>query len=303
MIPEMERRLATFVDRASEMTRFCEMLDIGEKPIMVVWGEPGLGKTSLFFRMIHECDERKLRKAELVWTDTRNHDYLAVMSKLRDDIGLDCFQTFSQLASASPATQYEIKIDMGAVGRVSVAKDMTVEGGGRVGDVAGAIIKDSTFVLPMTDRAALDNTRMIRLTDEFIRGLRQALEAGPLVVFFDGVEKMSDDTRKWVWGELLRAVGEGTLAKITFVLCGRDKPQLEQQMEFIVEEAQLQPLGETDIFEYLTKRYKDEKIIVDEASLSMTASMLLESTKGKPDVVANAVEGAIRKYRKRTGGR
>jgi hypothetical protein len=302
MIPEMERRLATFVDRASEMTRFREMLDTGDKPIMVVWGEPGLGKTSLFFRMIHECAERQLRKAELVWTDTRNHDYLAVMCKLRDDIGLECFQPFSQLVNASPAAQYEIKIDMGGGGG-SVAEDMKIEGSARVGDVAYGIIKDSTFVLPMTDRAALENTRLIHLTDEFIRGLRQALNAGPLVVFFDGIEKMSDDTRKWVWGELLRAVGEGTLEKITFVLCGREKPQLDQQMEFIVEEAQLQPLGESDILEYLTKRYQDEKIVADEASLSMTASILMESTKGKPDVVANAVEGAIRKYRKRTGGR
>ena len=95
MIPEMERRLAAFVDRKSEMARFCDMLETGDKPIMVVWGEAGLGKTSLFFRMLHECKERNLRKAELVWSDTRDYDYLAVMCKIRDYLGVDFFESFT----------------------------------------------------------------------------------------------------------------------------------------------------------------------------------------------------------------
>src|SRR6266850_2966540 len=168
MIPEMERRLAAFVDRKDEMARFCEMLETRDKPIMVVWGEAGLGKTSLFFRMMHECSQRKLRKADLVWSDTRNHDYLAVMCKIRDNLGADCFQSFSQLVNAPASNQIELKIDVGVTGKVNVASGMQVDNS-KVGDVAAAIIKDSTFVLPMSDRAALERNRMILLTDEFIR--------------------------------------------------------------------------------------------------------------------------------------
>src|ERR1700674_2042335 len=184
MIPEMQRRLAAFVDRKDEMARFCEMLERRDKPIMVVWGEAGLGKTSLFFRMMQECAERKLRKAELVWSDTRNHDYLAVMCKIRDNLGADCFQSFSRLVDAPASNQYKLKIDVGITGEVNVGSGMQVENS-KVGDMAAAIFKENTFVVPMADRAALEKTRMIQLTDEFIRGLGQALQTEPLVVFFD----------------------------------------------------------------------------------------------------------------------
>lgn len=303
MIPEMQRRLASFVDRKDEIARFCEMLETRDKPIMVVWGEAGFGKTSLFFRMVQECAERNLRKAELVWSDTRDHDYVAVMCKIRDYLGPDFFQSFSQIVDAPAPSQY-VKIDVGITGEANVANGMQVTNS-KVGDVAAAIIKDSTFVLPMNDRATLEKNRMIRLTDEFIRGLGQALQKEPLVVFFDAVEKMSADTSKWVWGELLRAVADGTVGQISFVLCGRDKPQLEREMEFIVEEAQLRPLGEEDIFEYLTKRCSDEQVdtVVNEEARLMMATMLLNSTKGKPDEVAYAVEGALKGWKKRASGR
>ena len=83
MITELERRLAEFVDREAEMDLFCRMLDTGERPVIVVEGEGGVGKSSLLARMVHECALRTLRKSEIVWTDTRRHDYLAVMRKVR----------------------------------------------------------------------------------------------------------------------------------------------------------------------------------------------------------------------------
>ncbi len=95
---QMERRLASFVDWVTEMDHFREMLETREKPIMAVWGDAGLGKTSLFYRMIHECAVRKLRKSEVVWTDTRNHTYVDVMSKIRDDVGVDHFEIVQRTA-------------------------------------------------------------------------------------------------------------------------------------------------------------------------------------------------------------
>jgi len=65
----LQKRLAEFVDRDEEMRRFRTMLKSSDKPIMVVWGEAGIGKTSLLARMIHECAVRNLRKSEIVWKD------------------------------------------------------------------------------------------------------------------------------------------------------------------------------------------------------------------------------------------
>ena len=63
---ELERRrLAEFVDRTAEMERFRRMLESDEKHIMVVWGDAGMGKTTLRLRMVHECAGRSVRKAEV----------------------------------------------------------------------------------------------------------------------------------------------------------------------------------------------------------------------------------------------
>jgi hypothetical protein len=157
----LERRLAGFVDRVSEMERFSEMLDTREKPIMIVWGESGLGKTSLFFRMIHECAERKLRKAEVVWTDTRNHTYLDVMCKIRDDVGVDCFKSFTELVDTSLDTPIELKIDVATNAPINVANDAEFKGT-TVRDIAGINMPNPTFVLPALPMS--DRVRPLKMT-------------------------------------------------------------------------------------------------------------------------------------------
>lgn len=193
MITELERRLAEFVDREEEMDRFCEMLDTGEKPIMVVWGDGGVGKSSLMARMIHEVAQRKMRKAEVTWTETRNYDYLAIMRKMRDDIGVDYFESFTDLVNFFTVPQYELKIQVDHAASIAVAKGAQIETS-TVGDIAGIVIKDSMLVVPRSDMAVPETERMARLTDRFLEDLTVALESGPpLTVFFDAIEKMGEN--------------------------------------------------------------------------------------------------------------
>ncbi len=153
----------------------------------------------------------------------------------------------------------------------------------------------------MTERVALENSRMIKLTDQFKLDLARAVEEELLVVFFDAVEKMQPDTSQWVWSELLPAVANGECGKVCFVLCGRKRPELDRNMEFSVEEAELRPLGHKDIVEYLTKRSTDEDIglIISEDQLDFLAECLLNATRGRPDEIAYSVEGALKKLKKR----
>jgi len=44
MITELERRLSEFVDRETEMARFCALLDSPGKLVMSVTGPGGIGK-------------------------------------------------------------------------------------------------------------------------------------------------------------------------------------------------------------------------------------------------------------------
>lgn len=294
MITELEQLLTEFVDREAEMACFCEMLEVGEKSIMVIWGDGGVGKSSLLARMIHECAQRKVRKAEVVWTDTRNHDYLAIMRKIRDDVDTDFFKPFTDLVNFFTVPQYELKIKVENTASITVAQNTQIERS-TVGDIAGIIVKDSMFVMPRDDMAVPKNEQMARLTDRFIENLAVALESGPsLVVFFDAVEKMTEDTRKWVWGELFRSVRVGRLRNIRFVLCGREEPLLDRDMQMIVEEAKLQPLELMTITEYLAKRG------IDESSRNDLAMMLMVTTKGNPLQIATFVDGFLKMKKRRT---
>ncbi len=303
MISYMERRLAQFVDRVEEMDHFRQMLDTREKPIMVVWGEAGLGKTSLFFRMIHECAERKTRKSEVVWSDTRSHTYLDVLCKIRDDVGVDHFKAFSQLVDSTRNPQLEVKLAVETTGEIDVARDMEVTNS-TVGDVAGAMFKNSTFVLPgipMSERAELENKRLQNIHDQFVEDLGTALKDEPLVVFFDAVEKMKDDCYKWVWGEMLRAAVEDRLGKISFVLCGRKPPDIEPEMEMMVKRTELRPLRQEHIAEYLLKRAQEENVqalLNNPALIDFCAETLLGATKGQPLAIASSIEGALTKFKK-----
>ena len=283
---ERERRLAEFVDRHGEMRRFSAMLDGNDKRIMLVWGDSGLGKSSLLARMIHEASLRRLRKSELVWTNTRRHDYLAIMRKLRDDAGAAYFNAFTDLLNYFTVPRYSLQL--------AVEGDIAVASGARfshsqVGDMAGVVIKDSMFVLPRADVATSESERMIMLTNHFLDGLASATMPGePFLVFFDAVEKMSPETHDWLWGELIQAVRDERLPHVRFVLCGHHRPVLARDVEFLVEDVQLKPLGLPDIIEYLGRRG------VEEASRKGIAQVLIVATGGNPLQVASLVDAALK---------
>ncbi len=293
-LSKLERHLAEFVDRDEEISRFCRMLQTEDWAIMVILGGGGIGKSLLLTRMIHECSLRKLLKAEVTWTDTRDHDYLAIMRKIRDDVGADLFGSFTDLVNFYTVPHYELKIKIN--GSINVGQGAEVEG--TTGDIGGVIIKDSMISFPRDDMAVPEAERMARLTDAFISNLAAAIDGGPpLVVFFDAVEKMTVDTRNWVWGELLESLSDGRLRNINFVLCGREEPKLEQldrDMQLIVEGIELHPLELDHIVDYLEKRG------IEENSRTELGEMLMAISKGNPLIIAQSVDAFLELHRKRT---
>lgn len=287
MKTELEHRLQQFVNREDEMQQFCDILDTGEKPVMVVWGDSGIGKSSLLARMIHECALRKLHKSEIVWTPTRNHDYMYIMRKIRDDVGVECFSRFTNLINYFTSSNYALKIKVESNGPIEVAKDAQIKNS-KVRDIAGIIIKDLNITAPRADQAVPEEERMRRLTDQFVDDLAEATKDKTLMVFFDAIEKMTSETEAWVSNELLGAVRDGRLSNIRFVLCGQKKPANIEEWSWMVEEAELRPLEREYIIEYLTKRG------VNESSREDLADMLLVMTKGYADSIAKYVEAFLK---------
>ncbi|MBI4876397.1 MAG: AAA family ATPase [Acidobacteria bacterium] len=280
MIPEIERRIAEFVDRESQMERFKETLGLGDKRVFFVSGGEGMGKSSLLARMVHECALRGIRRSELVWTETRNHNYLAILRKIRDDLDPACFQGFTEMANSlfhDPRVKVEVAVTAG--GTISVAQGAQI-GGSQVGDIAGVVLRDCMFVVPRPDLDMPEPERMTRLTDQFFGEFVSFLRNTPVVLFFDAVEKMTEETRKWVWSELIGAIRQGTLPNLVLVQCGRVQPQLDWGLRSLVEIAELPPLQLPDIVEYLQKRG------IEPGRCDDLARMLLAASDGSPMKVA-----------------
>ncbi|PPK73937.1 AAA ATPase-like protein [Methylobacter tundripaludum] len=289
--PLFERKLKEFVNRDLELKAFVKMLESDEKPLMIVWGDEGMGKTSLLMRMVHECAALKLRKAEIVWKDTSAHDYLAVMRKIRDDVGLEHFSAFTDLVNFYHETGYQPKLQVtfAVQGDIRVAENLGVSDNSNVGDVAAVMIKDSMIQIPRMDLSVPESERRSRLTNRFIQDLALFLANEPLVVFFDAVEKMSQDTEKWIWDELLDAVRNGILTNIKFVLSGQKQPPENRDWQIFITQAGLKPLGPRDIMNYLKKRVPD----LDDANLNNLTTMTLAATKGNPAMVASTVDAFL----------
>lgn len=294
----LDRKLAEFVDRTTQMERFCEILRSRTKPIIFVSGDGGSGKSSLLARMIHECSAQKIARARIEWTETRNPDYLAIMRSLRDDLEAEHFSSFTALVNAYYDDRVKLDLTVNSTGNISVGAGAQF-GGSTVGQMSGVVVRDCMIVVPRRDLGVSENERMVRLTERFLADLAILTAKTPVVVFFDAVEKMADEARKWMWGEFMAAVRDGRVPDIICVHCGRTKPDLDRDTRLAVEDTELGPLGLCDIEEYLTKR----KVIC--SAPRDVATLILGFTKGHPIDVANAVdlfEGEQEKLAQKAGG-
>lgn len=288
MTPEQQRRLSEFVDRRAEMSQFGEMLDGKGKRVFVIWGEEGLGKSSLLERMRHETSLRQLPKAEVTWTKTRNYDYLGIMRKVRDDLGAAAFNAFTDLVNYYTVNHYTLKVEV--QGNITVAQGLQVQNA-TVGDIAGVIVKDAMFVGARADQLVSETEKMLQLTRRFVDCLAQVTATRPAVLFFDEMELMTASTNSWIWDELIGALRDGRLVNVYCVLCGKNEPTIDRDLELHVEARQLSPLELEDILEYLEKRG------MDEPSRLPIARLALLETEGQPLKVASLVDRYMKKYK------
>lgn len=281
MSSPLERLLAEFVDREGEIKRFRGMLDGGSPRVFCIRGGGGVGKSSLQAKMVHEVAQRNLRKAEIVWTDSRNHDYLNIMRKVRDDVDVEPFKPLTDLINYFTVAHYELRVELHGTAEVSVLSHAQITDTTIHGDVAGIVIKDLMLANPRDDMAVPESERMIRLTDTFLKCLTAAAGDETLVLFFDAVEKMTEETERWLWDELLGAIRDGRLPSVCAVLCGREMPDLDRTWRDIAEIADLQGLTREYIATYLERRGLDpekSETLADALEIASEGSMLKLAT-------------------------
>jgi hypothetical protein len=285
----VERLLKEFVDRTAELQLFCDNVAPDGYPILLYWGPGGLGKTSLLHRMTQECAQRGVRSFLVDWK-TNPYDYLWTMRELRDFLGSQYFNEFTDLVNFYTVPHYELTVKVD--GEVSVLKDAQIQDS-KIGNVTGVIIQDLQIASPRVDTAVPPEEKRALLTERFIACLSKLLKSSApaerVVIFLDSAEKMSREMQSWLWGQLLWAVAQGRLPRVHFVLLGREKlpNDLELDLKRLVRMAELKPLAEEHIVDYLGRRG------IDVATSQMLALLLLASSEGNPNVVATTVDAFL----------
>ena len=266
-----DRVLVEFVNREEEIERFRQMVR-GEGPrLFCIRGEGGVGKSSLQAVMVHEVSQRRMRKAEVVWTASRNYDYLGIMRKVRDDVGGSAFEPLTDLINYFTVPTYNLRFE----GRqdISILEHGKLDNSQITGDVAGVLIKDMMLVYPRGDKAITEMERLAQLTDQFLECLKETRDDGDLVLFFDATEKMGQETQRWLWEELFGWICHGDPGGVYAVVCGRDVPALDRGWEGVADVADLQGLPAEKIVTYLERRgFPEEHAQVVAKTLAVTSA-------------------------------
>ena len=100
----------------------------------------------------------------MVWSETRNHDYLGVMRKIRDGLEAEQFRGFTDLVNFFTVPQYRLTVNV--EGDAIVAEGAVIEGS-RVGDIAAVVIKDSMISIPRSDLPIPESQRREQITEKF----------------------------------------------------------------------------------------------------------------------------------------
>jgi hypothetical protein len=291
--PIQQRRLRRFVDRDAEMRVFRAMLDQtpADQPVTVVWGDGGMGKSSLLDRMEEECSLRVMAQAKVIWSETRNHDYLGVMRKIKNDVGADSFSRFNDLVNFFTVPQY--KLELVVSGALTVADKL--QNHGTIGSIAGVVVNDANFAVPRADLGIPETERMNRLTDVFLQELNAAAAARDTIIFLDAFEKASTLTQSWVSNELVGALLDGRLSRLRIVLCGRLRPNWDEDPWLAVNEMHLTPLGRDHVIEYIGK----SELNIPHEAVAYVVDFLLATTNGVPSSLANAVNMVAKQWQLR----
>jgi len=293
----IEKSLARFVDRRNELSSFCEMISGGTHPVMVISGPSAIGKSSLLIRLVDECLRQGVVCVEVNCKETRNSNYQKIMVGIADQLGKEHFQHFLNLVNhfANPRRN-----QMADIPAIKIQGDVVV-GEVNPGAVVAGVVIEKVIAMPGLEISVPEADRIAPLTDRFLADLEPLLAKHPIVFCFDQLDNATTETRNWIWEELLRPLRRGRgLPGARFVICVQGSPALEAEigdLRLIIKRADLSPLGDGDIAEYLARRAGSSRT---EDEFYRLAEAIYVKTNGIPGEVVSYAD-AIDRHREKKG--
>jgi len=282
--------LHEFVDRASEVREFCELLATGNPAIVGIWGAGGIGKSALLARLVQECEAKSARAVAIEWRDSRRYSYLDLMRRIRDLTQPEMFGHFNDRVNFYTVPEYRLRLqlDVGSIENVQITTGNVANGTVNVNVGHRVDIKDLMLNVLRPDRVASDDTICIELTTVFFECLREFTSSTKTVLLFDALEKADLRTRDWLAGELLIRLRDGELPNTLVILAGRDPIDLDVSFSPALRLFELSGLGAQHISEYLERKGLPDG--------GLLAAFLSQQFQGNPLQISSAVNGFLRSH-------
>lgn len=244
-----------FVNRISEIDKLNVVLNSegAEKDSFVlVYGQPGIGKTQLLARYLRECNDKKVRIAYVDLENIVTKGYLGLIDSIVEGLGNDGFDDLdktyddilfrfhfekSMLVASQAQEKLSAKGDQrsnsgsgpGIVFDGALSADQMIFINGQV-DFNDAKI-NYIFNFHQAEPAQVEALHERKITRVFGRCLRDITTEQLVIILLDQWDKASDPVKIWLNDYLLRWAAELALRKALIVL-SRDvlPPELENQM-------------------------------------------------------------------------
>jgi hypothetical protein len=287
--------VAEFVDRQTALDSFQVMMSgAGRfKPILVVSGPSGMGKSFLLGRLQQECQLAGIRCALVDFDSRLAVDYQFIMRKIKEALGEEHFARFNdelnQWTSPHYRPQFDINIrhsgSPSAPGRVSIGDQASIQGPVAGRDVV--VIRDLQLVNKRADLDVDPHRMQDALTQHFLADLRQALTNQKLVCLFDNVDRAEPTAASWLMSQVLEPMAQW--ATFLTVMTTADPPDrlpevAERRMLYHMEVDELQLFTIQDVKAYLIKRQ------IPAQGLDLVCEFLHGESQGRPQDLASIVD-------------
>lgn len=288
--------LYEFVNRKVEMNAFSQLLSHRRQRILLLHGEPGIGKSCMMRRLRHMCGNHANLLSALVDFGGRRPltQVKQVIEYLREQIGGSFAQ---QLAQVELQIQREFGGWMGMAPNSDTFSSMfaSVPGGGSGnvflsgqvsvgGDVVGGnklTISNSSLVFNPAGGTAFAQSEIdTRRNIAFGQALSSLLRKQKVVLFFDHFEKATQEVATWLEQYLLEPLLDGKEAfrHLWLVMAGERVPLQNQASRWrhVLRSLEIGPLMEDAI-----RLFWVEKRQLDPSALMFVK----QATLGKPELL------------------
>lgn len=231
---ELDIYLHDFVNRTASLATVVRKLVMDQaRPLLLVSGVSGIGKSYLLRECVSQCDARQVAVAHISLDEERNKHYLSILDRLREDLGPDGFAPLLQAMEQIRAENRAALERFFSPDRDDTSTDSVALKAGNIGEdaqvaVGRNIVQIRTDVLNLwqyEDDLVKRHIQM-QLADAIYHCLKSLTEGCIAVIFIDHWEAADQQVQEWLKSTLLQWSVNRKLPNVMTVVSGVAQPDI-----------------------------------------------------------------------------